>query len=104
MSSRNQIWGIMLGASIVLVANLIIFYIIWFYISNIPYLTNSDTGGAEFLFGICIYQLLYVVPSVIWLKRQQYWGLMKGVIIGAVITAFLGGSCFLAILPDLLSL
>ena len=49
-------------------------------------------AGAIFLF---LWQLLYVIPLVLWFRRRQYWGLMKGVIIGAVLTALLNGTCYL---------
>lgn len=45
--------------------------------------------------GIGIAQLLYVIPVILWLRRQRKWGLMKGVIIGAVLTALLNGGCWL---------
>lgn len=45
--------------------------------------------------GIGLFQLLYVIPVVIWLNRKRKWGLMKGVIIGAVITALLNGACWI---------
>ncbi len=44
---------------------------------------------------IGIVQLLYVIPLAIHLKRQQKVETMKGVIIGAVITLFLNGGCWL---------
>ncbi len=44
---------------------------------------------------IGIVQLLYVIPLAIHLKRQQKVETMKGVIIGAVITIFLNGGCWL---------
>lgn len=47
------------------------------------------------IFGIGLAQLFYVIPVVIWLNRRQEWGRMKGVIIGAVLTALLNGGCFL---------
>lgn len=47
--------------------------------------------------GLGLAQVLYVIPVVIWLKRRQSWGLMKGVIIGAVMTALLNGGCWLLI-------
>lgn len=47
------------------------------------------------IFGIGISQLLYVVPLIIRLKQRQEWGLMKGVIIGTVVTALLNGGCWL---------
>ena len=45
--------------------------------------------------GIGITQIIYIIPLIIWLIRQRNWGLMKGVIIGAVITALLNGGCWL---------
>lgn len=46
---------------------------------------------------IGLIQLVYVIPEVLRLKHQQRWGKMKGVIIGAVITALLNGSCWLSL-------
>jgi hypothetical protein len=45
--------------------------------------------------GFFFWQLLYVIPLIIWLKRRRKMGMMKGVIIGAVLTALLNGSCYL---------
>ena len=50
-------------------------------------------GAGGFLF----WQLLYVLPLTIWLKRRGKIGMMQGVIIGAVITALVNGACYLAI-------
>ncbi|MFE1745667.1 hypothetical protein [Coleofasciculus sp. H7-2] len=49
------------------------------------------------IFYIGLSQFLYVIPIIFWLIRQQRWGLMKGVIIGAVLTALLNGGCWLLI-------
>jgi Na+/proline symporter len=40
-------------------------------------------GAAGFL----VWQLLYVIPLTIWLKREHKDGMRKGVIIGAALTA-----------------
>jgi hypothetical protein len=45
--------------------------------------------------GIGITQLIYIIPLIIWLIRQRKWGMMKGVIIAAVLTALLNGGCWL---------
>lgn len=45
--------------------------------------------------GIGITQLIYIIPLIIWLIRKRKWGLMKGVIIGAVLTLLLNGGCWL---------
>lgn len=46
-------------------------------------------GGAGFFF----VQLAYVIPLALRLKRQGKIGMMKGVIIGATLTALLNGTC-----------
>jgi hypothetical protein len=51
--------------------------------------------------GIGVSQLIYIIPLLIRLIRQQEWGLMKGVIIGAVLTALLNGGCWLLVFNSL---
>jgi hypothetical protein len=51
-------------------------------------------GAMGFLF----WQLLYVIPLTIWLKRWGKVGMMKGVIMGAVLTALVNGACYLLML------
>ncbi len=48
-----------------------------------------------FLLGIGIAQLVYIIPVAILLARKREWEKMKGVILGAVITALLNGGCWL---------
>lgn len=63
--------------------------IVVFILSGIVSSIVNNNVGTVYLYamlGIGITQLLYVIPLVIRLKRQQKWGLMKGVIIGAVLT------------------
>ena len=50
------------------------------------------------VFAIGISQLLYVLPLCIWLNRRRQLGMRNGVIIGAVLTALLNGSCFIYLL------
>ncbi|MBD2231643.1 hypothetical protein [Phormidium tenue] len=49
-------------------------------------------GAAGFLF----WQLLYVIPLVITLRRRGYIAMAKGVIITAVLTALVNGACFVS--------
>ncbi|AFZ15304.1 hypothetical protein Cri9333_4523 [Crinalium epipsammum PCC 9333] len=96
MTRRNEFLGVVLGILGVLGINLLVFILLLFYtINNYP----IESTPPAFLFGSCLYQLLYVIPAIIWLKREQRWGLMKGIIIGAVITALLNGGCFLMLVP-----
>lgn len=103
MSQRNEIAQIIYGMFFVL--GLHIFAIT--VLSLLAYLVNL-VGGIIIspinnlwiyaVFGIGISQLLYVIPLIIRLKRLQKWGLMKGVIIGAVLTALLNGGCWLLLI------
>jgi hypothetical protein len=45
--------------------------------------------------GFFLWQLIYVLPLTIRLKRRGEIGMMKGVIICAVLTALMNGSCYL---------
>mgnify|MGYP001797702765 FL=1 len=56
------------------------------------FLTIWVAGSIGFLF----WQLLYVIPLVLRFKRRRRFGLMKGVIVGATITALVNGACFVA--------
>ncbi len=50
------------------------------------------------LLGFGLTQLLYVIPLCIYYRRQRQFNKMKGIIIGAILTALLNGSCFLTVL------
>jgi hypothetical protein len=58
-------------------------------------LQNLMAGLLFAFLGIGLAQAIYVVPAIVVLRRRQRWGLMKGVIVGAVITALLNGGCWL---------
>jgi hypothetical protein len=65
------------------------------FISTI--LQNLGAGLFTAFLAIGLAQAIYVVPAIVVLSRRQQWGLMKGVIVGAVITALLNGGCWLLI-------
>ncbi|BAZ66229.1 MAG: hypothetical protein KME28_20315 [Pelatocladus maniniholoensis HA4357-MV3] len=48
-----------------------------------------------YFFGIGITQVVYIIPVLLRLKRQEKFASMKGVIIGAIITALLNGGCWI---------
>jgi hypothetical protein len=67
------------------------------------FIIGSIIGGYSVLaiwiggsLGFSLIQLLYVIPLVLRFKRQGKIARMKGVIIGAVVTALLNGACFLS--------
>ncbi|MBD1905472.1 hypothetical protein NDI37_19775 [Funiculus sociatus GB2-A5] len=98
MRPRNEGLQIVLGFLLLLVIHITVIAIV----ALIAYIAGRF-GDLYFfqpiafisVFYIGLFQILYVIPLVFWLKRQQRWGLMKGVIISAVITALLNGGCFL---------
>lgn len=98
MARRNEflqiIYGILLliGMHAIAIAVIFVLGFILFY-STPNYVILVFWMYAAFSFSLI--QLLYVIPVVLRLKQRQRWGMMKGVIIGAVITALLNGGCFL---------
>ena len=106
MSRANETAGISLGILFLLGMHFIGFWLIYLLIIFISIINSSYptalgtylTTEYRFLLLLAVpglSQLFYVIPLVFWLKRRQRWGLMKGVIIGAVITALLNGSCWI---------
>ncbi|NEO37044.1 MAG: hypothetical protein F6J90_12285 [Moorea sp. SIOASIH] len=84
-----------------IIAVTIVIILLWLINLIIPTLGYQlNTFGAFGLMGIGISQLIYVIPLIIRLRQQQRWEVMKGVIIGAVLTALLNGGCWLFILSQ----
>jgi hypothetical protein len=99
MSQQNEVLevikGILLLFGLHILAGVVIFVvglIIGQIFGNYTFLSVWIYGS----YGFFLLQLLYVIPVVIRLKRQGKVARIKGVIIGAVITALLNGACFLA--------
>lgn len=92
---RSIINGILLVflMHIVAIGVIILLGLILPFVINYPYISLGVYIYAGM--GFSLIQLIYVIPVVLKLKRQQRWGMMKGVIIGAVITALLSGGCWL---------
>lgn len=97
-TQRKEPLGIFLGFSLLIGMHLlaigfifILGYIIGSIYGNYSFVGVWIVGGFGFLF----WQLLYVLPMVVWLRRRGYIGMMKGIIAGAVVTALLNGGCSL---------
>ncbi len=114
MSQRNERFEIFLGCLLVIGINIaVIFTLVFlgftvvfascFLGYNTPssspqqqhWINSLLTVGGYLVFSIGVLQLVYVIPLVLLFKRQQKWGLMKGMIIGAVLTALLNAVVFL---------
>ena len=103
MSKLNE-WGKIVAGTIFLLIVNAIALTIWLIIGSIIY--ESSLGPTPLgrvlnkiltaaILGISISQLLYAIPLGLWLKSQEKNALLKGAIVGAVITALLNGGCWL---------
>lgn len=102
--SLNEILGIFCGIFLLLGIHITVFIILvsiclYFvaidYIVGIFNLSFFAKNLSFYLNVIKFFQLLYVLPVVVLLKRQQQRAVMKGVIIGAVLTALLNSAGYL---------
>jgi hypothetical protein len=107
MSQRNEVRGIILGILLLIgmhFAAFLFICVILVIISIIPTPLSNNYLWFPLIVvpyaGIGLFQILYVIPVVFWLKRRQKGGLMKGVIIGAVLTALLNGGCWLLVYSE----
>lgn len=76
----------------------ILAYISFWLIGLITNSMGIDITGSilnYLIFYIGITQLIYIIPLMILLIQQRNWGVLKGVIIGAVLTGLLNGGCYL---------
>ena len=94
MRESSEIPKIIFATFGVLITNVAIFAIGVFLAIN-TYNTSLFIIPALSSAGISITQLIYVIPTLILLRRRQQNALEKGVVIGAVITALLNGGCYL---------
>ena len=98
MSERPEWRDILVGIGVSFFMNIAFVFICLVLISigsSIPAISYSTVVLSYGILGLGLSQLLYIVPIVISLKRKQKWGEMKGVIIGAILTALISGGCFL---------
>lgn len=99
-NSGNNNWLAIIGGIIlVLSTNCILSFLGMYLFAYIAGNTDLPLGrGYEPLAlgisAVWLYQLLYVIPLIISCKIQRKFSLMKGVIIGAVITGLVAGFCF----------
>lgn len=95
---RNEFQEIVTGILFLLGLHIVAAVILWF-LAFLFSLSNYTSIFSQILvlsiLRIGLTQLFYVIPLALRLKQQQKWGEMKGVIIGAVLTALLNGGCFL---------
>ncbi|PMB50877.1 hypothetical protein CEN40_00635 [Fischerella thermalis CCMEE 5205] len=101
MSRRNEFYYVIGGIFLVLGMHIIATLILGI-LAYIELIIASQYGIRFFqiiflvyFFGIGITQVVYIIPVLLRLKRQEKFALMKGVIIGAIFTALLNGGCWI---------
>lgn len=94
MVQRNEILGIVLGILLLFVIHILTVIALLFLSSYLPFF-NRNYNFFFIPVSIGLWQIVYVIPLILLMKRKQQWGLMKGVIICAVLTALLNGSCWI---------
>jgi hypothetical protein len=107
MTRRNSPDGIALGILLVFglhIVALLAYFALLLVISwlasvlSYPPILKALEGNYYFLIPLFfpgLVQLVYVVPLALRMRRRGNTELMKGVIVAAVLTALLNGSCFL---------
>jgi hypothetical protein len=100
MSQINERKGIVSGIFLLIglhiaavILGIIVLLIHFYIVGQDNYLTLLFFGS--FFAGLGIVQLIYVIPAIFILRRRRNFTLVKGVIIGAVVTALLNGGCWL---------
>jgi hypothetical protein len=103
MSQINERKGIVSGIFLLIglhIAAVILGIIVLFIYISLVGNVGKDNYLGLLLFGsffgcLGIAQLIYVIPAIFILRRRRNFTLVKGVIIGAVVTALLNGGCWL---------
>lgn len=96
----NEVTEITNGLCLLMILHFVAFSIILRLSELVGSVQGNDKSFSFAILGIggfLFWQLLYVIPLTIWLRRRGKVAVMKGVVIGAVLTALANGVCFLVI-------
>lgn len=94
MSKKNGYLGIFYGLIFLFSMHILAIFVLYLILIIRNSISSIDpyTALAFMVYAACsflLWQLLYVIPVCLWLRRRKRPAMMKGVIIGAVITALL---------------
>lgn len=103
MSHRNEWAGVLRGVLLLFVLHVVAILIIWLigavanatFGSSLVAIRTLNSVLLSAIAAIGITQLIYVIPLAVMLNRGHHYSVLKGVIIGAVLTALLNSGCFL---------
>ncbi len=97
MSYRKGRLDVLKGILLLFGGHILVIAVLWTLAYLLSLLFNRfilHPVATFFLFGIGLAQFLYAVPLYFRLMRRGHVEMAKGVVIGAVITFLLNGSCF----------
>lgn len=98
-NERGILQGFMIATAINFLVG-ILYGVLWNFVTANPQTPKAINNILTYLFwGIGFSQLIHIVPIVLWLKKKRRFARMKGVIIGAALTALLCGGCFIVVFP-----
>lgn len=100
MSYKNEFVKVIFGIILLLLMHTLAGLLILLITNILQAMYDGNSGLYVLIFasGICLWQLLYVIPTCLWLQQKRKHLIMKGVIIGAEITFLLNGGCFLLVI------
>ncbi|MGD1865917.1 MAG: hypothetical protein ACFB0D_15310 [Phormidesmis sp.] len=97
MSRPNGPFSLISGILSVVIANVLIVLVSYIAVLAFGVSLYSSTGASIALFtAFVITQILFMLPIRNSLKRQGSVETAKGIVIGAILTALINGSCFIA--------
>ena len=92
-----EILRIFWGIGLVAIIHCLVFIICSIILGSLINTPMASMAASIAIFGIfCIgfAQVLYIIPLIIYLVNRKASGLVKGVIIGALLTALINGVCW----------
>ncbi|MFK8182818.1 MAG: hypothetical protein AB8B99_05540 [Phormidesmis sp.] len=101
MTRRREALGLVAGIVLLMVLHVLFVVIVTPIATEIFEPKNSANylrGLSSLIFttaSLGLSQALYVVPLGLWLRRRRQFAVMKGMVLGAVITLLLSSACFL---------
>lgn len=98
MLRTNEGLGIFLGFMLILLIHGLVLTALLFASPYLPFF-NHNYNFFLIPVSIGLWQNIYVIPLIFWLRNKQHFPLMKGVIVCAIITALVNGGCWLLLLP-----
>lgn len=98
MSERNEFLGILAGIGLLLACHVVFVGLVFALGIVIAPTTQNYAFVVVWMVGwggLFLWQLLYALPLILWFRRRQNPAMAKGILICAIATALLNGTCSL---------